>query len=77
MPRYFFHIINGREVRDLAGTEFSGRLEARLHAITLASNVMSEIDANWKGDEWTMTVIDSENTVVLTLRFYSNFGSVH
>jgi len=36
MPRYFFHVIDGREILDHEGTELSGLREARAEAIRTA-----------------------------------------
>ena len=33
MPRYFFHVIDGREIIDNEGTELPGLKEARAEAI--------------------------------------------
>jgi len=77
MSRYFFHIMNSRAIIDLDGTEFAGNTEARMHAIAITSTMMSELDSNWKGEEWTMTVTDLEGVIILTLKFSANLGTVH
>ena len=47
MPRYFFHIANGKTVKDDIGELFLGIGEAMAHAADIA-NVLVE-DAGWRG----------------------------
>jgi hypothetical protein len=77
LARYFFHMLNGRAVLDHAGVDLPSHLDARLHAIAMTSSIMSGLDANWRGEEWTMTVTDAEGAVILTLKFSGNFGTTH
>lgn len=77
MPLFFFHIMNSRARIDLTGTELAGLAEARMHSIAVTSQMMSELKANWKGEEWTMTVTDEAGIIILTLRFSGNFGTLH
>ena len=75
--RYFFHLFNSRAVFDYVGQELPSNLAARLQAISMATSTMSGLDANWKGEEWTMIVTDLDGSVVLTLKFSANFGTTH
>lgn len=77
MARYFFHIMNSRALIDYQGLDLPDNSQARLHALAVTSQMMSEIDANWKGEEWTMTVTDHDGTIILTLRFSATFGTIH
>ena len=77
MFRYFFHVMNSRAVIDLSGAELPGNSQARMHAIAMTAGMMSDLDATWKGEEWTMTVTDHDGVVILTLRFSGNFGTIH
>ena len=70
MPRYFFHVIDGRDIIDNVGTELSGLKAARTEAIQLAGAILrDEGDAFWKGEEWQMNVTDLTGQSVLKLRF--------
>lgn len=71
MPRYFFHIDNGSQAPDPEGTEMSGVDEARAEAISLAGEVLRELDgAFWhQGSPWTMHVTDERNRLLFSLHF--------
>ena len=70
MPRYFFHVIDGRDIIDNEGTEFPNLRTARAAAIRLAGAILrDEGDAFWKGEEWHMNVTDLTGQSVLKLRF--------
>jgi hypothetical protein len=70
MPRYFFHVIDGRSIIDNEGTELSGLKEARIEAIRLAGAILrDEGDTFWNGEEWHMNVTDASRQSVLKLRF--------
>ena len=70
MPRYFFHVIDGREIIDNQGSELAGLKEARVEAIQLAGAILrDEGDTFWNGQEWHMDVTDASGQSVLKLRF--------
>src|SRR5918997_4093827 len=70
MPRYFFHVTDGRDIIDNEGTELSGLKAARTEAIQLAGAILrDEGDAFWNGEEWHMNVTDAAGQSVLKLRF--------
>ena len=70
MPRYFFHVIDGREIIDDEGSELAGLREARVEAIHLAGSILrDEGDKFWKGEEWHMNVTDASGQSVLKLHF--------
>src|ERR687893_3228666 len=70
MPRYFFHVIDGRDIIDNEGTELSGLKAARTEAIHLAGAILrDEGDEFWNGEEWHMNVTDATGRSVLKLRF--------
>ena len=70
MPRYFFHVIDGREIIDNDGTELLGLKEARAEAIRTAGAILrDEGDKFWNGEEWHMNVTDAAGQSVLKLRF--------
>jgi hypothetical protein len=70
MPRYFFNVIDGRNIIDNQGSELAGLKEARVEAIQLAGAILrDEGDTFWSGEEWHMHVTDASGQSVLTLRF--------
>ena len=70
MPRYFFHVIDGRDIIDSEGTELADLRQARIEAIHLAGSILrDEGDKFWKGEEWHMNVTDASGLSVLKLRF--------
>jgi hypothetical protein len=70
MPRYYFHVIDGREIIDHEGIELPGLGEARVEAIQTAGAILrDEGDKFWNGTEWHMNVTDAAGQPVLKLRF--------
>jgi hypothetical protein len=70
MPRYFFHVIDGRDIIDNQGSELAGLKEARVEAIHLAGSILrDEGDEFWNGEQWHMNVTDASGQSVLKLRF--------
>ena len=70
MPRYFFHVIDGRSIIDNQGSELASLKEARVEAIQLAGAILrDEGDTFWNGQEWHLDVTDASGQSVLKLRF--------
>jgi hypothetical protein len=70
MPRYFFQVIDGREIIDKVGTVLPGLSEARAQAIRTAGSILrDEGDEFWSGTEWHMNVTDVGGQLVLKLCF--------
>jgi hypothetical protein len=70
MPRYFFHVIDGKKFIDKEGSEHSGLRQARIEAIKLAGAILKdEGDQFWNGEQWHMNVTDASGQSVLKLRF--------
>ena len=70
MQRYYFHIIDGRTIKDEEGQEFSGLEEARAEAIACARSIMRE--ALWKGRlplNECIQIADGNGTVLATVPF--------
>jgi hypothetical protein len=70
VPRYFFHIQDGKDIPDAEGLELAGLAEARNQAI-VAAGEMIRTDGHtvWNGSEWRMEVIDEAGSTVFTRRF--------
>jgi hypothetical protein len=56
--RYYFHVVNGRQYRDVAGRVFRTREEATAHASVLASELAR--DKGWAGFTVFLTADDGE-----------------
>ena len=70
MPRYYFHVIDGRDIIDSEGTELANLRQARIEAIHLAGSILrDEGDEFWNGEQWHMNVTDASGQSVLKLRF--------
>lgn len=70
MLRYYFHIVDGRFVRDEEGQEFPGLEEARAEAIAAARSIMRE--ALWVGRlplNECIQIADGNGTVLMTVPF--------
>ena len=71
MPRYYFHVMDGRVVIDEDGTELAGPEDVRREAIRAAGEILANGEAASLagGHVWNMTVADEDAKTVLTLRF--------
>jgi hypothetical protein len=70
MPRYFFHVYDGTEVRDRHGTDLAGPKEARRAAMAAAGAAIRELgDGFWASDGWEMVVTEEGGATVCTLYF--------
>jgi hypothetical protein len=70
MPRYFFHIHDGKEFMDEDGTVLSGDDEARSHAIFTAGQFLQDAGMTfWAGEGWRLWVTDEQGDVVCSLKF--------
>jgi hypothetical protein len=75
MPRYFFHVADGRDIPDLEGTVLPSPAEARSEAIRTAGEIIKSEGAEfWDGTEWQMTVKDEAGASMFTLRFSAADG---
>lgn len=70
MPRYFFHVVDGRDYPDLQGTLLDNLQAARLEAVRFAGDLLSHnVESFWTGGEWTIQVADGTGKTLLTLKF--------
>ena len=77
MPRYFFHIRDGRDYPDDEGTELPNLAAVRAEALKASGEMLRDNKGGadfWSGHDWTMTVMDDKGGMVLTLRFA---GTMH
>jgi hypothetical protein len=70
MPRYFFHVIDGRFIVDRDGTQLADLQAARVMAIQTAGEMIQDAGREfWDGTEWQMHVTDEGQKTVLKLSF--------
>jgi hypothetical protein len=70
MPRFHFHVQDGRDVPDPEGTELPDAEAARREAISAAGEMLRDLDGKLPiGAEWRMHVTDEAGHPVPTLRF--------
>jgi hypothetical protein len=70
MPRYFFHVHDGKDLPDDDGVELPGRDEAHRQAIVTAGEMLKESGRQFlAGDVWEMHVVDDHGATVCRLKF--------
>ena len=70
MPRYFFHVQDGKDILDTEGTDLADLTEARNEAIAAAGEMIRSTGHTvWNGSPWLMNVVDEAGAPVFTLRF--------
>lgn len=71
MPRYFFHVHDGRDIPDTEGSEISSLDRVRYEAVRTAGELLREGGRSdlWSGEQWKMVVTDENGLEVLTLTF--------
>ena len=70
MPRYFFHVHDGREIRDDEGVDLPGVSEARQQAIIASGEMLRDYGTEfWGGQRWQMYVVDEVGKTVVRLNF--------
>lgn len=69
MPRYFFHLQDGKDIPDSEGTELADPKAARIEAIRAGGAMLRDLASYWDGTEWRMDVTDEAGTTLFKLRF--------
>jgi len=71
MPRYFFYISDGKDIRDEDGADLPDLDSVKTCAIKTAGDMLSDGSGAelWSGHEWRMIVTDEAGQEVLLLRF--------
>jgi hypothetical protein len=74
MPRYFFHVLDGRAAIDVDGLVLTDEDQARAEALRGAGEMLADADMNvWLGNEWMMAVTDPTGSILFKLRFAVEF----
>jgi hypothetical protein len=76
MPRYYFHVYDGRSIPDEDGVTLAGADDARAKAITAAAEALWDLGPRfWSHPDWRMHVTDEEGATVCDLRLSNQPGS--
>ena len=68
MPRYYFHLNDGREDPDLDGLDLPSTEAARIAAVRFAGELLQERDDEFRpGADWRVNVTDSTGLILFTL----------
>ena len=71
MPRYFFHVHDGKTVIDTEGMVLEDVAQARQMAIRMAGQIFDdEAELVARGSEWRMEVADERGVTLLRLDFF-------
>jgi hypothetical protein len=72
MPRFFFHVMDGKAIVDTEGTLIASMGEVRREAIRTAGEILAREDMQLLSETpWQMTVADEVGRTVYSLRFES------
>lgn len=70
MPRYFFHVMDGKVVIDPEGMVLSDIWEVRKEALRRAAAILSELDNGLLyGGPWSLTVANEDGKTAFSLQF--------
>jgi hypothetical protein len=70
MPRYFFHVIDGKDIPDTEGTELADIEEARAEAVVLSGELLRDLGGQfWNSSEWQIRVEDDAGDKVCAPTF--------
>jgi uncharacterized protein DUF6894 len=76
MPRYFFHVRDGKDFPDEEGVELDGPEKAREQAVIAAGSMLKDHGGRfWNNGEWRMVVVGEDGTTVCALRFAAEHSS--
>jgi uncharacterized protein DUF6894 len=77
MPRYFFHVYDGRTSLDDEGTELPDVYTAQTEAIRMSGEILRDMGAKfWDGTEWRMEVAGERSQIFFVLHFSAEERSV-
>lgn len=70
MPRYFFHLEDGKRIPDDEGTELPDLQAARSQAVQLAGAMLNDHPEEfWNSREWRLVVTDDKRRILFALSF--------
>jgi hypothetical protein len=70
MPRYFFHIEDGKTAQDEEGVELESLASAKCEAVKLAGQSIADSARHfWGTDGWRLTALDEDGLILFSLHF--------
>ena len=70
MPKYFFHVRDGRDLPDTEGSDFPDDTAARDEAMEAGAQILADLGPRlWASGDWQMRVVDDKGRAVATLSF--------
>jgi hypothetical protein len=69
MPRYFFHVMDGKAFIDDVGTDLPDLKAAQLEAVRTAAELLVGSEIRWSGSPWRMSVTDDSRNILYSLEF--------
>jgi hypothetical protein len=70
MPRYFFHIEDGKTAQDEDGVELESLARAKCEAVRLAGQSICDCAPTfWNTDGWKLTASDEDGLILFSLYF--------
>ena len=69
MSRYFFHVFNGKAMIDKVGLDIADMDAVRHEAVRTSGQILSSDGYTWRGEAWSMVVVDAADTVVFSTSF--------
>jgi hypothetical protein len=69
VPRFYFHVEDGKKIEDHEGTELPDLRSVRVEAVALAGALLRDHAPSWDGTDWTMTVTDEAGAPVFKICF--------
>jgi hypothetical protein len=70
MPRYYFHVRDGKEIPDTEGSVLADADAARAEAIVLSGAMLKDLGGEfWSNGEWQIRVVDEAGNKVCALTF--------
>jgi hypothetical protein len=75
MPRYFFHVQDGKDIPDEEGTELSSDNAAKTEAVVVAGGLLAELGSDfWNGGDWRLQVVREDGEQICELEFSATTG---
>jgi hypothetical protein len=75
MPRYHFHVKDGKDYQDLQGTVLPDLAAARAEALRFTGALLGEAQNQfWEGTDWTMNVTDEMGLTLFNLAFQATMA---
>jgi hypothetical protein len=68
VPRYFFHLHDGRDIPDVGGIDLPDMQAVRAQATKTAGQMLMEAEGKFSGEDWRMNVANEAGQLVLSLR---------